>query len=324
MKTTPDFEFPPEQKAALNKARKLEWITISYLISVIVVMYLAMGSSQAMKTAWLDDMLSLVPSVVFLISSRIAVRPPNKQFPYGFHRAVSIAFLCASLALFFMGGWLLGESIFKLVQAEHPTVGAVTLLGHTFWLGWLMIPALLWSAIPAMILGRLKLPVAKQIHDKVLHTDASMNKADWLTAAAALVGVVGIGLGYWWADSAAAALISLEIIRDGFRNLKHVVFDLMDERPTTVDHQRTDDVPEKIRGRLESLPWVKEAAVRMREEGHVYFGEAFVVVSDEEDLTQRLHRAVEECADLNWRIHDLVITPVLSLGDADPRNNGRS
>jgi cation diffusion facilitator family transporter len=313
MKTTSDFEFPPEQKEAFRKARRLEWITIFYLLSVTVVMYLAMGSSQAMKTAWLEDVLSLIPSTVFLIASRIAVWPPNKTFPYGFHRAVSIAFLCASLALFAMGVWLLIEAIMNLAKAEHPTIGAVTLFGRTFWLGWLMIPALLWSAIPAMILGRMKLPVAKKIHDKVLHTDASMNKADWLTATAAMIGVLGIGLGYWWTDSVAAAVISVEIIRDGFRNLKQVTFDLMDKRPTTVDYSKVDDVPEKIRGRLESLPWVKEAAVRMREEGHVYFGEAFVVVSDERDLTEKLHRATEECADMNWRIHDLVITPVPSL-----------
>jgi cation diffusion facilitator family transporter len=324
MKTTSEFEFPPEQEQAFRKARRLAWITIAYLISVAVVMYLVMGSSQAMKTAWLEDVLSLVPAFVFLVASRIAVWRPSKDFPYGFHRAVSIAFLCASLALLFMGLYLLGESIVKLAKAEHPTIGAVSFFGRTFWLGWLMIPALLWSSIPAMILGRMKLPVAEKIHDKVLHTDASMNKADWLTAAAALIGVLGIGLGYWWTDAVAAAIISLEISRDGFRNLKQVIYDLMDKRPTTIDYSQPDDVPEKIRGRLESFPWVKEAAVRMREEGHVYFGEAFVVVSDERNLTEKLHRAAEECADLNWRVHDLVITPVLSLDNGDAREgNGR-
>lgn len=40
------------------------------------------------------------------------------------------------------------------------------------------------------------------MHDKVLHADAKMNKADWMTAAAALVGVLGIGLGWWWAKIA--------------------------------------------------------------------------------------------------------------------------
>ncbi len=321
MKTTPDFEFPPEQQETLRKARRLEWITLAYLASVTVVMYLAMGSSQAMKTAWLEDVLSLIPPTVFLVASRIAAWTPSKRFPYGYHRVVSIAFLCASLALFGMGAWLLIEAIHKLVIQEHPTIGGVTLLGATFWLGWLMIPALLWSAVPAMILGRKKLPLAEKIHDKVLHTDAAMNKADWLTAAAALVGVLGIGLGYWWTDAAAAALISLDILHDGFRNLKQVILDLMDESPRTVDRSQLSDIPDRVRKRLKMLPWVKDAAVRMREEGRVYFGEAFVVVSDERDLPQKLYDATKKCIELDWRIHDLVIMPVTSLEENKPSDS---
>ena len=42
-----------------------------------------------------------------------------------------------------------------------------------------------------------------------------MNRADWLTALAAVVGVIGIGAGLWWADAVAAIVISLEITRDG-------------------------------------------------------------------------------------------------------------
>jgi hypothetical protein len=99
--------------------------------------------------------------------------------------------------------------------------------------------------------------------------------------------------------------------------VKQVVYDLIDERPTTVDHDRPDELPDRMRRRLKSFPWIKDAAVRMREEGHVYFGEAFVVVSDETNLTEKLRQAVEDCADLNWRVHDLVITPVHSLEDGN-------
>jgi cation diffusion facilitator family transporter len=323
VKTTPEFEFPPKQQAAVGRARRLAWITIAYTASVVVVMYLAMGSSQAMKTAWLEDVRSNTPSIVFLIAARIAIWPPSERFPYGFHRVVSIAFLAASLALFVMGSWLLVESVNKLVRQEHPTIGGVHAFGRTFWLGWLMLPALVWSAIPAMILGRKKQPLAETIHDKVLHTDAQMQKASWLTALAAIAGVVGIGYGYWWADAVAAGLISADVIHDGFKNLKQVICDLMDERPMTVAHSRVDELPDRMRRRLKSFPWVQDAAVRMREQGHVYFGEAFVVVSDETDLTAKLRRAVEDCVNLDWRIHDLVITSVHSLEDQN-RNGDES
>lgn len=143
MRISADFEFPPEQEQALRRARRLEWTTILYLLSVVVLMYLVLGSSQAMKTAWIEDMLSLVSPIVFLIASRIAIWKPTERFPYGYHRVVSIAFLCAALALFAMGGWLLFDSLIKLLKVEHPTIGGITLFGRTFWLGWQMIPTLL-------------------------------------------------------------------------------------------------------------------------------------------------------------------------------------
>lgn len=314
MKTSEGFEFPAEQEEALRKARRLEWITITYILSAVVLMYFVLGSSQAMKTAWLEDILSLVPPAVFLLAARIAPREPSEEFPYGYHRVVSIAFLCASLALMSMGLWLFGDAIVKLVKADRPSIGGVTLFGHTFWLGWLMIPALIYSALPAMILGRLKLPASEKLHDKVLHVDASMNKADWMTALAAIVGVIGIGLGYWWADAVAAAFISLDILYDGFKNLKQVIFDLMDQRPKTVDRSEDDPLPDRAREFLRGLPWVADAQVRMREEGHVNFGEAFIVVREGTDrLPERLEEAAKACRDLHWRLHDLVIMPVTSL-----------
>ena len=78
--------------------------------------------------------------------------------------------------------------------------------------------ALLYSAVPAI--GRMKL--ARELHDKVLFADAKINKADWLTAVAGMAGVLGIGLRLWWADAAAAAVISIDIVHDGFANLRTV------------------------------------------------------------------------------------------------------
>src|SRR5918999_713341 len=128
----------------------------------------------------------------------------------------------------------------KLAKFEHPPIGMVSPLGlGPVWLGWLMIAALAWSAIPAMLLGRAKLPLAAELHDKVLYADAKMNRANWLTAGAAIIGVLGIGIGLWWADAAAAIVISLDITRDGLINVRAAAADLMDSRPTRHDDSTT-------------------------------------------------------------------------------------
>ena len=310
MKPGRGHELPPDKHALMAKAVRLEWLTLAYLASAVFFIYLTLGSSQAMKTAWFEDMISLIPSAAFLIAARYRHREPNEKYPYGYHRAVTIAFLVAAVALFTMGAFLLFDAISALLSMEHPSIGTVVVLGRQVWLGWLMIPALLWSAIPAFILGRKKLPMADALHDKVLHADAAMNKADWLTASAAIVGVLGIGMGLWWADAVAAGIISADILKDGVVHLRAVVSDLMDSRPTSVDHQSVEGAPMRMTTYLESLPWVGKAEVRVREEGHVVFAEAFVEPSDQRGLVSKIDTAVRELLRQDWRLQDVVIMPV--------------
>jgi cation diffusion facilitator family transporter len=312
-------ELPPDKHQLLEKAVRLEWLTIAYLLSAIVALYLTLGNSQAMKAAWAEDILSLLPPVAFLIASRVRRRSPNEQFPYGYHRVTSIAFLCASMALLALGSFILYDSVTKLLKFEHPPIDLVKPFGdRPIWLGWLMLAALAWSALPAVFLGRAKQPLARDLHDKVLYADAEMNRADWLTAGAAMLGVVGIGFGLWWADSVAASIISIDIVRDGWKNLRVAVDDLMDKEPTVIDDSRADPLPLWIKNELLLLDWVKDAEVRLREGGHVFVGEAFVVPVDNDDLVGRLERANRHLLDLDWRLHELVISPVPEINRPEP------
>lgn len=313
MKPIKNFEYPEELVPAFEKAKRLEWITIAYLISTALVIYLTMGNSQAMKTAWFEDLISLTPAISFLIASRVFQKRPNKEFPYGYHRIVSIAYLTSALALFSVGGFLAIDSAMTLIKAEHATIGMVVIFDQPVWLGYLMIAALLWGTFPAIILGRMKLPLAKKLHDKNLFTDAKMNKADWMTATAAIFGIIGIGLGWWWADAVAALFISVDIIHDGYTNLRQAVFDLMNQTPKTVNDQKTDPLIAEIKETLAKQSWIKDSAIRLREEGHIYFGEGFVVPVHHENLTEQIETTTQEVKKLSWLIHEFIIMPVKKL-----------
>jgi cation diffusion facilitator family transporter len=309
-----DRELPPEQERLHRRAVRLEWLTLAYLASAVGFLYLTLGSSQAMKAAWLEDLLSLLPPAAFLVAARFRDRGTTERFPYGYHRVVSIAYLCAALALLGLGAFILYDSLAKFVTAEHPPIGIVAPFGQPVWLGWLMLPALLWSAVPAFFLGRAKLPLADELHEKVLYADAKMNKADWSTAGAAMIGVVGIGLGLWWADAAAATFISLSIVWDGVTNLRAAVDDLMDSRPMTFDGSAPHPLLAQVEEEARRLPWAGDARVRLREEGHVFAGEVLVTADGAVDVDE-LERARRAIMDLDWRLHDIVVVPVPRLGD---------
>lgn len=258
--------------ADVRHGERLEYWTLGWMASVVLVMWLVMGASQAMKAAVIEDLLSLVPAFVFLLSVHWERRGPNTRFPFGYRRANSLAFLVAATALLSVGGFLAYESVSTLIRQEHPTVGGITLFGQTIWLGWLMIAALAYSVVPPIILGRMKQPVAERIKDKVLHTDALMQKADWKTGLAGIAGIIGIGIGWWWADATAALFISLSIIKDAIGALQQAVAELLDGTPRALDSNALSDDAKQLKATLKAR--FGDVEIRLRETGRYIAAEA--------------------------------------------------
>jgi cation diffusion facilitator family transporter len=263
--------YPPHVKAGIERATKLEYWTIAWLATVVPLMFLVAGSSQAMKTVWIEDMLGFIPPIAFLVSARLERKGESSWFPFGFNRANGVAFVISAVALTLMGLYLLFEAVMTLAAAEHATVATMRFFGRDVWMGWPMIAVLLWSTIPSMILGRLKLPIARTINDKVLHTDAEMQKADWMTGIAAIAGVTGIGFGYWWADAAAAGLISFGILKDGITELRAATAELVDGAPRALERDVVSDEAKHLKSELaQRFPG---GSVRLRETGRVIHAE---------------------------------------------------
>nr|WP_294693277.1 cation transporter [uncultured Friedmanniella sp.] len=309
-----DTELPQEQMDALRRAVRLEWVTVGFLVVAVTVVGLVLGNSQAMKAAWVEDLLSFAPPIAFLVAVRIIRRPPSRRWPYGLHRSVGVAHLVSGVALAAMGLFLIIDSASGLLRVEHPPIGSVKLFGQVFWLGWLMIAAMVLTGVPPVFLGRAKMKLAPILHDKVLYADAAMNKADWLTALGSIVGVLGIGIGWWWADAAAALFISGSILHDGITNLRAAVTDLMDARATTFDDAQPHPLIEDANQALHELPWVADAGSRVRDEGHVFHVESFVVPRPGANWSlAALDEAATVLRQLDWKLRDVVVAPVATL-----------
>lgn len=304
-------ELPEAQASALARARKVEWATIAFLAVAVAAVYAVMGNSQAMKAAWLEDCLSFAPPIAFLVASRIVRAAPSPRFPYGLHRATGVSHLVAGVALLAMGLFLIYDSGSGLIRAEHPPIGSLQVAGETVWLGWFMMGVMALTIPLPIYFGRVKMKLAEELHDKVLYADADMNKADWMTAVGSIVGVAGIGLGIWWLDAAAALFISASILWDGVKNVRDAVLDLIDARATTFDNKNPHPLTRNISEHLETFPWIERAATRVRDEGHVFHVEAFIVPALGAELTVgALENARDSCRSVDWKIDDIVIVPV--------------
>lgn len=306
--------FGQEQRTALRRAIRLEWITLAWMTGTVVLVALVAGQSQAMRAAWAEDMLSLLPPIAFLIAARRIRTSPDRHHPYGFHRSIGVAHLVAATALLVMGGYLAIDSVMTLVTVERPPIGLMMLGGQAFWSGWLMIAVMAVTCIGPVVLGLKKLKLSKQLHDKVLFADADMGKADWSTSIATIAGVLGVGLGLWWADSVAALLVSLSILWDGVKNLRASIGGLTDAEARTFDDSEPHSLTREIEVRAQHQEWVRDASARVRDEGHVFHAEVFVV--PQPGMSPSLEQIVElreTIHELDWKVHDVVVAPVPEL-----------
>jgi cobalt-zinc-cadmium efflux system protein len=296
---------PVERQQDLRRARRLEWFNIGFTITIVTVMGLVLGQSQAMKTAWIEDLLGLVPPVVFLFATHYELKEPGKTFPFGFDRVHSLGFLIAAVSLALVGLSLLWGSISSLIHQEHATVASIELFGHSIWLGWLMIAAQAYSIVPPLIIGHREMPLATRLQDEVLFTDAKMNKANWQTGIAGIAGIVGIGLGYWWADAAAAAFISVSIIADGWTAMKVATIELVDGLPRGLGGSGPDEETEQLlRALTERFP---DGEVRLRETGRYIRAEVHGVAPPEQEVD--LAEYWPGRPDRYWRLADLTFAP---------------
>ncbi|MBV8687115.1 MAG: cation transporter [Alphaproteobacteria bacterium] len=295
---------PAPIRKDMKRAIRLEWWNIGLTLSIILVMGLVLGNSQTMKTAWIEDTLGLVPPAVFLLSAHFERKRPTRDYRFGFHRVHSLSFLIAAVALATVGASLLWDSATTLVRREHATVGTIHLFGHGFWLGWLMIAAQVYSIVPPLVIGRLELPLATRMQDEVLFTDAKMNKANWQTGAAGIAGIIGLGLGWWWADAAAAAFISVGIISDGWKAMRIAIAELIDGTPRELGSTRPDPEAKRLVGKLQKQ--YPDAEIRLRETGRYIHAE---VCGVEPDRRQDLEALWPGEPERSWRLAQLSFVP---------------
>jgi hypothetical protein len=117
-----------------------------------------------------------------------------------------------------------------------------------------------------------------------------------------LVGGCGGSRGYFDRDH-----------RRRLSNLRNSVAQLMNKRPTDIETQREEPVIDCVQQALERLDWVERARVRLREDGDVLTGEAFVVPRDDRDLLRRLEEAAKVANSQDWRLHDINTVPTRSV-----------
>ena len=202
--------------------------------------------------------LDLVASGFALIAIRTALKPADREHPYGHGRAENLAALGEGIILLIAAVGIAFEGVRRLlgepVQVD-PALYAIGLMAAT-------IPL---ELVRATVLRR----TARASGSPALAAGAQNRLADIVTSAGVLAGLIGLRLGVAWADVAAAMLVALLVARAAGLLVYRSADILIDRAPVGVE--------ERLRRTIAGVAGVRRVgAVRVRRSGGRMLGDARV------------------------------------------------
>jgi cation diffusion facilitator family transporter len=224
--------------------------------------------------------LDVVASGFALVAVRTARRPADAEHLYGHGRVENLAAYTEGILLFLTAGGIALEAVRRLAGNQ------VSVLATDYALA-LIVVAMLIEAGRGVVLRW----AGKAAGSDALTADAQNRLADVLSSLGILAGLIGVRLGYAWADSVAALMVAGLIAVTAAQILRHAGDELMDRAPVGAEAG--------LRSAISTVKGINEVrGVRVRRSGGRLLGDARVStrrtlsVEGAETLTQQVQAAV--------------------------------
>lgn len=195
-------------------------------------------SSIAVISDALNSFTDIIASFIVFISVKISAKKADKKHPFGHHRAEPIAGLVVAIFTGILGFEVIIAAFNRLAE------GGIMLKG----IAPLVVMALTLTIKLGMYIYTIK--IGKKINSTAILASATDHRNDVLISSAALIGVGGSYIGYYFLDPLVALIIGMWIIYAGYKiGLDNVKF-LIGESPS-------DELMTKIKKIALSIDGVK-------------------------------------------------------------------
>lgn len=229
------------------------FIGVALVLGKLVVGLLT-GSLGILSEA-VHSIFDLAASTFTLVAVRTARKPADREHPYGHGRAENLAAFTEGALLMITAIGIAFEAIRRLT-AGGPVVNPAA---YAFAL---LIGTLLIESGRAVVLRR----VGRLAFSEAMLADATDRVADVLATIGVLAGLVGIRMGFAWADSAAALLVAGIIFRAAARVAWRSGDILID--------RAAGDAEKQLRAAIGGVDGVREVrSVRVRRSGPILIGD---------------------------------------------------
>lgn len=180
------------------------------------------GSLGVLSEA-IHSLIDFGATIVTLFAIRWSSQPADDDHQFGHAKIESVAALLETLLLFGTAIFIAYQAVLRLTTPHEPLT-----------IAWWVFAIMLVSIGVDFNRSRALLRTAKQTSSEALTADAMHFEADMWSSLAVLIGLGGVWLGFQWADSIAALLVSAYICKIAWNLGSMTLNTLLDTAPAGV------------------------------------------------------------------------------------------
>jgi cation diffusion facilitator family transporter len=188
-------------------------LAVTGLIELAIAL---LSGSVALLGDALHNLSDVSTSALVFVGFRASRQVPTERYPYGYERAEDLAGIGVALVIWGSAVVAGFESVTKLLR--H---------GGTGYLGWGIAAAGVGIAGNQLV-ARYKLAVGQRIRSATMVADAKHSWLDALSSAGAMLGLIGVALGWGWADAVAGIVVTGFICHVGWEVTSDIAHRLLD------------------------------------------------------------------------------------------------
>lgn len=276
-------------KMLKNSAERATLVSVitTTVIGAVELWAAILFGSLAFFAAGIDALSDTATSVGVFAGLRVSKRPPDRTHPYGHAQAETLASVLLAAVLIFAGvrvAYLAIEKI-HLGLVVNATPELFLLVGLTL---------VIFGA-----LARYKIRTGKRVNSLSLVADGYHTLTDSVSSAAIIVGLVGVRLGYAWADPVVALVISAIILRWGLGIGRNALNILMEASPSPKVLAEINRITTSVPGVLGCHRCrARRVGSRIFADVHIYVDPKMKIDKAHEVATQVEHNLKTRIADL--------------------------
>jgi len=270
----------------MDEAARLATATLAIGLLVLglkTVAYLLTGSAALYSDA-AESVVNVAAAVALLVAVRLAAAPPDRNHPYGHHKAEYVSAVAEGALIVIAAGAILHEawSVWRTPRAiEFSAAG----------LGANLLASVINGIWCAVLIRR-----GRTLRSPALAADGQHLLADVVSSVGVLIGIAAALLtGQLWLDPIIACAVALNVLWSGAKLVRTSVGGLMDEAASPAAQERIRGViATNAEGAIEAHD------LRTRHAGRLTFVDFHLVVAGDMRVTE----AHEICDRIERALHD--------------------